>query len=257
MSLITAPKVYLTSQTQFNYDTFIEFLNDEEIEVKGALIAENDIDSTVEAACRLCYMSYGKGRKSISRFLNHILSAKHGSVLEHVTFGFIITGISRTLTHELVRHRAGFAYSQLSQRYFDESSTNFVLPPIFLEHRLNTQLIEADLEDALVAYGCQIRKLTESLPSLPKSTLARKAVKEAARAVLPNATETKIYVTANVRAWRHFLELRGSIFADPEIRRLSLMLLPKLKEASPVLFGDFDTVVEDGTEIITAKNSKV
>lgn len=255
--LIKEPKVYLTSQTQFNYDTFIEFLDDEGIDVTGALIGHNDIDCTVETACRLCYMSYGKGRKSISNFLNHILAAKHGSVLEHVAFGFIFTGVSRTLTHELVRHRAGFAFSQLSQRYYDSSKANFVVPPIYIDYNINTEGLQADLEDALEAYNFHIEQLEKLTPELPKSTKSRKAIKEAARSILPNSTETKIYVTANVRAWRHFLELRGSIYADPEIRRLSLKILPELQKVAPILFGDFTTEVVDDTEIIVVENSKV
>ena len=121
-------------------------------------------------------------------------------------------------------------------------------PPIYIDYNINTEGLQADLEDALEAYNFHIEQLSKLTPELPKSTKSRKAIKEAARSILPNSTETKIYVTANVRAWRHFLELRGSIYADPEIRRLSLKILPELQKAAPILFGDFTTEVVDDTE---------
>ena len=83
-------------------------------------------------------------------------------------------------------------------------------------------------------------------------------VRQAARAVLPNATETKIFVTANVRAWRHFIEMRGASYADWEIRRLALAILDILREEAPLLFGDFTVgKLPDGTSTATPKYSKV
>ena len=86
----------------------------------------------------------------------------------------------------------------------------------------------------------------------------RKAVRQAARAVLPNATETKVFATANVRAWRHFIEMRGAIHADWEIRRLALSILEILRNEAPLLFGDFEvSSLSDGTSIATPVYSKV
>ena len=86
----------------------------------------------------------------------------------------------------------------------------------------------------------------------------RKAIRQAARAVLPNATETKIFVTANVRAWRHFIQMRGAAFADWEIRKLALMILEVLAVEAPLLFGDFTVEsLPDGTQIATPRYSKV
>ena len=83
-------------------------------------------------------------------------------------------------------------------------------------------------------------------------------MRQAARAVLPNATETKIFVTANVRAWRHFIEMRGAAYADWEIRRLALRVLEILREESPLLFGDFEvSELPDGTSIAESKYPKV
>ena len=90
------------------------------------------------------------------------------------------------------------------------------------------------------------------------TTDRRKAVRQAARAVLPNATETKIFVTANVRALRHFIEMRGAAFADWEIRKVALMMLRIRQEEAPLLFGDFTiSKLPDGTEIAAPIHSKV
>ena len=78
-------------------------------------------EQLVEAGGRLCYVSYGKGRKTNAEYIDNIIESKHGSVLEHAVWNFIIAGVSRSFTHELIRHRAGWGYSQLSQRYVDES----------------------------------------------------------------------------------------------------------------------------------------
>ena len=120
--------------------------------------------------------------------------------------------------------------------------------------------MEEALEASSRAYRQLVQELDNALPAdmFEHSTDRRKAVRQAARAVLPNATETKIFVTANVRAWRHFIEMRGASFADWEIRKVALMVLEILQEESPLLFGDFtiDTL-PDGTRIATPKYHKV
>ena len=161
-------------------------------------------------------MSYGRGRKDIADFINNLLYRKDGSVLEHVNFGFVITGISRSLTHELIRHRAGFAYSQRSQRYVDESGASFVIPPALVNETFSNdkvnELFNKAMENAATSYEELVNSLEESLDEslFEKKTDRRKAIRQAARSVLPNATETKLFVTANVRAWRHFIEMRST-----------------------------------------------
>src|SRR3989442_12555439 len=83
-------------------------------------------------AGRVCYMSYGKGRKTSREFIQHIIDVGHGSVLEHGVWSFLITGVSRSFTHELIRHRH-FSYSQLSQPYVNESGSDFVGPDAIAE----------------------------------------------------------------------------------------------------------------------------
>ena len=202
--------------------------------------AKNSV-ALVEAAARLCYMSYGKGRTDINDFLTNILASGHGSVLEHANYSLLIAGVSRSLTHELVRHRAGFSYSQMSQRFVDEGDAKFVVPPALLggqEDRL--AYWKSSMDKSVAMYN-------HTLDHLSKKTLTRKQRHEVARSALPNAVETRIFVTANIRAWRHFIELRGSVHADAEMQRLASFVLATLRHECRLLFNDFNET-ENGLE---------
>lgn len=196
----------------------------------------------VEQAGRICYMSQDNpsGRTN-EEYIKNILLQQHGSVLEHAVFSFQIEGISRACSHELVRHRAGFSYSQLSQRYVGEEHIGFVLHPTILElDEVKQQYFINSYKAALEQYLMMKRTLKESFPDSKK-----KDINQVARYILPNATETKLVVTANARAWRHFIELRGSFHADPEIRRLACEIAKLLLKLSPELFQDV-VVSENG-----------
>ena len=249
-----------------DWEQVAAFLSEEDLPpVPDSIRAGSDDSSAIiEISARLCYMSFGRGGRDITDFINNLLSSKDGSVFEHVNYGFVFTGVSRSLTHELVRHRAGFAYSQRSQRYVDEANASFVLPPALASEDDETadasRILEDALETASDSYAGLVVALEKALPRdrFEKATDRRKAIRQAARAVLPNATETKIFVTGNVRAWRHFIEMRGASFADWEIRSLALDVLGVLEKEAPLLFGDF-TVSElpDGTKIAVPEHSKV
>ena len=266
MKLIPGPKVYLVTRPAVDWEQVAAFLSEEDLPpVPDSIRAGSDDSSAIiEISARLCYMSFGRGRRDITDFINNLLSSKDGSVFEHVNYGFVFTGVSRSLTHELVRHRAGFAYSQRSQRYVDEANASFVLPPALASEDDETadasRILEDALETASDSYAGLVVALEKALPRdrFEKATDRRKAIRQAARAVLPNATETKIFVTGNVRAWRHFIEMRGASFADWEIRSLALDVLGVLEKEAPLLFGDF-TVSElpDGTKIAVPEHSKV
>ena len=262
---LVRPKVYLVTKPAVDWAQLAAFLADEGAPGVPQSIRAGDDESAAiaEAAARICYMSYGRGRRDISDFIENLLRSKDGSVFEHINYGFAFTGVSRSLTHELVRHRAGFAFSQRSQRYVDETGGSFVAPPA-LDHADDDDQANAILQDALanaaLSYDALVDALAAALPRerFASATDHRKAIRQAARAVLPNAAETKIFVTANVRAWRHFIEMRASKYADEEIRRLALLVLNILKDEAPLLFGDF-TIHElpDGAKIATPQYSKV
>ncbi|MCX7835788.1 MAG: FAD-dependent thymidylate synthase [bacterium] len=225
--------------------------------------ATSDAEKLSEFSGRICYQSFGnkQGRKTNKEYLEHILDSAHGSVLEHASFTFLFTGVSRSLTHELVRHRAGFGYSQLSQRYVDESETEFVVPDIIAEDPELFRIFEKAIESAQAAYIHLSKAITEKIdkerPDLTK-TDKRKLARQAARSVLPNATETKIVVTANARAWRHFLELRGSEGAEPEIRKLAILVFKNLQHIAPNLFFDFQIApCPNGGEMLINRFHKV
>jgi thymidylate synthase (FAD) len=149
------------------------------------------------------------------------------------------------LTHELVRHRAGFAYSQLSQRYVDESKAAFVVPPAVIGDESLERVWREQVEEAQRVYVRLVEQLMERYGWVADKVHRRKMAREAARAVLPNATETKIVVTGNARAWRTMLELRTSEGAELEIRRASVAILRVLQREAPGFFTDFEIYVAD------------
>lgn len=209
-------------------------------------------EALVEFAGRACYQSWSKPNPRTatnSGYLRHLLAVGHSSVLEHATVTFYITGISRSCTHELIRHRH-FSYSQLSQRFVADGDAPMVVPPAVAGDAALEELFFAATRRSRDAYVELLDALDEKMAHLPPGPLRAKQVREAARAVLPNATETRIVVTGNYRSWRHFIEMRATEHADVEIRRLAVECLRQLVGAAPNAFSDFtiDTL-PDGTEI--------
>ncbi len=256
---ITRPKVYLLGRQAVVEDELARFLNDEGLQF--ATDTSEAAEILAEIAGRTCYMSFGKGRKSNQDYLENILASKHGSVLEHAVWNLLITGVSRALTHELVRHRAGFGYSQLSQRYVDESDARYVVPPLYQQNdelrakwQETVDLVRAAYESLAAATTDYVQQRHPEMTPRDR----RKWARQAARSILPNACETKIFVTGNSRAWRHFLELRGSIHADTEIRLLAVEVARVLLKESPNIFHDVEIVDEpDGMPSVRVQHSKV
>ena len=200
-----------------------------------------DGERLAEFAGRLCYMSQRNPANRATRdYLDNIKKQGHGSVLEHACYSLLLEGVSRSLTHELVRHRAGFAYSQLSQRYVDESEASFVVPPAIIGDAALEGAWRAQMETAQAAYVSLVEQLMERYAWVPDRVHRRKMAREAGRGVLPNSTETKIVVTANARAWRTMLELRSSEGAELEIRRVAIVVLRLLQHEAPAFFSDFE-----------------
>ena len=251
MNIINVPSVYLVGKQELNSLDCAEFLEANNVEYWNT-DTDNAGEQLVEIAGRLCYMSFAKPRPGGNQaYIDHILEVGHGSVLEHAVYSMIFTGVSRSLTHELVRHRAGMSYSQLSQRYVDKVS--FVRPPGIKPESSAELVWTSNIALALASYESLIETLEHNdFADIDNPTLRRKRARETARSVLPNCTETKIFVTGNARAWRHFLELRGSIHADAEIQRLAIAVLDVLQAESPNLFGDY-TVSDQGIETIWRK----
>jgi len=218
-----------------------------------------DGEHLAEFAGRLCYMSQANPAKRPTReYLENIKKQGHGSVLEHANYSLLLEGVSRSLTHELVRHRAGFAYSQLSQRYVDESNASFVVPPAIIGDEALEKRWRQEVEGAQRTYVALVEQLMERYGWIADRVHRRKMAREAARAVLPNATETKIVVTGNARAWRTMLELRTGEGAEMEIRRLGLVALRLLQSEALGFFSDFVIyVAEDRREAARVEYHKV
>ena len=255
--VIHEPTVYLVGRQTVSPSELDRFLEDHGV----AWETDTEIagEYLTEIAGRLCYMSFAKPRPGGNKaYLDHILEVGHGSVLEHAVWNFIFVGVSRALTHELIRHRAGFGYSQLSQRYVDESVAEYVEPDcIAADPGLHRIWLDAVVQSHQ-AYMQLAQKLQETYKEEPDRTLRRKLARQAARSVLPNATETKIFITANARALRHFIEMRASRFAEVEIRKLAVQVLRLMENEAPHLFGDyFLQPLPDGTFEATTPHRKV
>src|SRR5579885_3131468 len=220
-----------------------------------------------KVAGQLCYMSFGRKRSynaDAIRYFDNLKSSGHGSVFEHANFSLLLYGISRSVTHELVRHRAGMAFSQQSQRYVSGRMLRFVERPEYQgDEELHAQFLER-IERAAGEYATLTNRLLEmqqagtKILSAEVRTDLRKKVQQTARSILPNETEAPIVVTGNARAWRHIIEMRASAHAETEIRELAVRAFLCLYQADPVLFGDYTLEeISDGTYTVKTDFEKV
>jgi len=268
MLIITEPRLYLMGTPTYHHGEMKRFLNNNGLSGSQVhyLVEEDPENSNepqgerhIEAAGRVCYLSFEKPRPGgPSAYIQHILDVGHGSVLEHATYNILIEHISRSCSHEIVRHRAGFGYSQLSQRYVDESVAEYIMPIKIQKDRPHVKdMWLRSIELSHMAYTSMVKDLLpddfESLKGEERTT-ARKDARQAARSLLPNACETKIYMTGNLRAWRHFVELRGTKHAEPEIRAVAMKVYETLKGVAPAVFQGVD-ITHEG--YIHSENPKV
>lgn len=202
----------------------------------GASVAE----SLIELAGRVCYMSFGERQsdRTNARYIQNLLTQGHESVLEHVSWTFVLAGVSRAFTHQLVRHRPGFSYSQTSQQYFDHSSANVVMPSSIAANPGLAEQWQRAVETSFDTYKLLSHSIDDSLTGSNRREAIR-AIRSAARSVLPESTEAKIVVTANARAIRHFLTVRGALEGEEEMRKVSALILGEVRADAPSVFSDF------------------
>lgn len=198
-----------------------------------------DAETLTVFAGRQCYESFHRPNTATyedADYLKHTLyEQKHWSIAEHATATLLFEGVSRAFTHELIRHRH-LSYSQLSQRFVDEGYANMVLPPAIRElenGEVKRKVLNEIEELAETAQGIYIF-LAEKLMS---EGLPRKQAREAARAVLPNMTETRIVVTGNLRAWHEVIERRTAPDADAEMQEVMGQAKRHLAVIAPTIFG--------------------
>lgn len=209
----------------------------------GEWIPDNDSGEDVGVfAGRSCYQSWSRPNPKTADtkgYLEHILEVGHFSVLRHASVTVYIQGVSRSLTHELIRHHVGIDFSQLSQRYVDAEKMDYVIPPAIRGDGFLEEHLEELWAWALAKYQIAVKRLEDQGKT-------RKEAREAARAFLPNCAETKIVVTANIQAWRNFIEQRGTEHADAEIRELAIEMAWILKQGFPNAFQDMHLRVVEG-----------
>lgn len=240
MHIIRKPTVKLIAITQFSKPPDVSWETDTPVPSQ----------QLIEFAGRMCYQSWSNpSGRSNAEYVANLLAQGHLSVIEHASASFMISGVSRSLTHELVRHRH-LSFSQLSQRFVAEDDAAMVEPEAIASHPEAHAIFEETTRRCLEAYTRLCELLRERYADVKDATMRRKLARQAARSVLPNATETQIVVTGNFRAWRHFIRMRASKHADVEIRAVALEILRILQKEAPAVFGDFRIcTTEDGTEV--------
>lgn len=247
-------KVTLIASTSFNQTSA-------SIATGERWVAEDTHASDLsEFAGRACYQSWSKPNLATATnegYLSNILMMRHYSVLEHGSITFYVEDVSRSLTHELVRHRH-FSYSQLSQRFVTVKPTRhsdapgpdieppYIVPPLFEGSREANAILSAAWDYAVHAYERLMELGIAEAKRAGQLDVRRKKIKEAARAVLPNMTPTAIVITGNHRSWREFLLKRATLEADAEIRRLAMVIYQHLRTEEPNLYQDF-VVMQEGT----------
>lgn len=268
-----AMRDFIAGFEEFDADEYVDdFFSEETLSMDGVHDYPrfrpqklSDGDGATKAAGQLCYMSFGEKRTKndeAAKYHDNVKSSGHGSLYLHVGYTFLIWGIDRACSHELVRHMAGTGYSQLSQRYVSGKLLRFVERPEYQKsERLHFEF-ESWIDRARAQYDLRaellMMEMKDELEQLPP-TDRRKAVNQAARNCLPNETETAMFMTANARAWRHVIEMRASLHADRPISELAQRAYEQLVKAAPILFDDYSVKVResDGRRYIETPHRKV
>jgi thymidylate synthase (FAD) len=258
MKFIDEPRVYLVAKSALNTGGLSEYLRDIGSPAWTPDPEVSDAENLIEAAGRMCYRSWQpydpekpeasnpnvtRVRQGNKRYISHVLEAHHGSVLEHASMTFICRGVSRVFTHELVRHRAGMAYSQESLRYVRLDELSFWLPA-----RLRGN------EEA----GARVRDALDFLEGVQKELAGifgieevrdfqtKKELTSAFRRLAPAGLGTSIMVTGTLRAWRHIIALRTSQAAEEEIRLVLGKIARICQKEFPHVFQDMEYNKETG-----------
>src|SRR5918994_986122 len=206
------PGVVLLAKPQTNVAGLAGFLEGFDPELRFPEYLDDptklpDSSQLCKTAGQTCYASFGPRRtknENATAYIERLTSAGHGSVLEHANFNFLLYGISRSVTHELVRHRAGAAFSQISQRYVSGSVLRFVERPEYQQDEELHRIFEERADRAAAEYEEMAERLLghqeggASMLTADYKTDARKKVQQTARSLLPNETEAPMVFTGNV-----------------------------------------------------------
>ena len=220
--MIVEPSVTLLAHTVIDADVIAELMD---IQPEST-----DAETLVTFAGRSCYESWHRPKPETYHDKDYIdrtiFEQNHGSILEHATATLYFTGVSRAFLTELTRHRH-LSFSVRSQRFVDEGEANIVIPPA-LAGKENG--LAEHMDEALDFYEWLVKERMEA-------GVPRKQAREAARAVLPSMTETKMVVTANLRGWLEVINRRTAPDADAELQEVMSMARDVLKPLAPSIFG--------------------
>lgn len=262
MAVYHTPKIFKIAETKSNAEEIVALMHalDDNVENGTAydwLVntphSPDDAAFLVELAGRMCYKSFGLGlnnnltktREDPEAYVGNILATHHGSVLEHPSVTFALIGVSRVVTHEMVRHRAGTGFSQESMRFVQIESIRFYYPKAF-QDGLSLEVmdqVERLTQEMLSVLEQNYKKLANLLLSDPDMPFAKKKkITSAMRRLLPDGILTDIVMTANHRAWRHIIEVRTSEGAEEEIQLVVDMIAERLIQDHPFLYQDLKKV---------------
>lgn len=258
---IVEPKVFLVGETRIVEDGLQAFLSH-----TGAPEWTSDAPSDSERLCevmgRLCYRSFEPGlnpnvtriREGNAPYLANIVEVGHGSVLEHASLNFIFADVSRVVTHELVRHRAGTAISQESLRFVRLDSLSAYVPVHIREHEEGMELFVRTFEE--------LERIQQELAELyaiddEKLFAVKKKLTSAFRRMAPIGVATTIGWSCNFRTLRHVIEMRTDPHAEEEIRFLFGKVYHLVKERYPNLFADYEETEADGLPWIKTVHPKI
>ncbi len=244
----TTPKVFLIARPSIDLEGMRGYLQDVGGEawltrrLAESRASPNAGELLVEFAGRACYRSWEPGlnpnvskvRTDQREYFANILRSAHGSVLEHANYSFALRNCSRVMTHELVRHRAGSAFSQESLRYVRLADIGFRVPPALEPARERVLAIVEQLEEFQRSAAEELGIDREGVPFHIK-----KEVTSALRRVAPIGLSTDIIWTANVRTLRHVIEMRTAEGAEEELRLVFDRVAAIMQAEAPGLFQDF------------------
>jgi thymidylate synthase (FAD) len=292
MRVLDKPKVYLVQKPALVHAGVDEFLKDNDLRWPTPTQDVSDAEQAIEMAGRLCYVSFGgkAGSKTNQAYIDNLMGIlpdgkfrpgpAHGAVVEHENYSFIVAGASRGFSHEQVRHRTGFAYSQLSTRYCDYENEEtdpgdwtpaYVIPPLGQLSQQTRDLFVKSFTESQQAYVKVLHSVMEDLRKAPgfygelsklspkdQNRSLRKAARGAAREVLPNATEALMYITGNARALWNTAVIRATGEAEAVIREIYVQITGFMEQEMPHLFKNIQrTKLWDGSTALIFPREKL
>jgi len=249
MANFVEPKVYRIAETQLNDDDVLAWLQDIGGDECLAHVEGEDKEKLIELCGRRCYKSYKEGlnpnvnriRKNSEEYHENVKKSRHGSIMEHANVTFAIENVSRVVTHEIVRHRVGTAFSQESLRYVRLTDINMYFPKVFSEFGEEKERMVRELALNAMKNAEQTQKdLMAIFENEMQSDFAlKKKLTSSFRRFAPIGLATGIIITVNFRSARHILEMRSSEHAEEEIITVADQMMDFMIKDYPMLFGDY------------------